>query len=144
MTPEWIGAGGLRLRSVHPAVVRHVRTSEPLWFNHVNAIHITGHPPDLLAAFRKNFAPDELPRHCVFGDGEEIDDEIVAAIPDVYDAETARFKWRAGDMLILDNMRCSHGRDPFQGNRRVLVGMSGEARRASNAHIPDCIAVMAK
>jgi len=139
ITAEWVGTGGLRTRSVRPAVVRHVRTGEPLWFNHVNAVHITGHPPDLLAALRRNFAPDELPRHCLFGDGGEIDDETAAAVRDAYDAETARFDWRAGDVLLLDNMRFSHGRDPFAGSRRVLVGMSREVRRVGDNPLTTCI-----
>ncbi len=142
ITAEWVGAGGLRTRSVRPAVVRHVRTGEPLWFNHVNAVHISGHPPDLLAALRTNFAPDQLPRHCLFGDGGEIDDETAAAVRNAYDAETVRFDWRAGDVLLLDNMRLSHGRDPFTGSRRVLVGMSGEVRRAGDNPLPSCIEIV--
>jgi alpha-ketoglutarate-dependent taurine dioxygenase len=144
ITAEWIGTGGLRTRSIRPAIVRHVHGGEPLWFNHVNAVHITGHPPDLLAAFRKNFAPDELPRHCLFGDGEEIDDEIAAAVRDVYEAETIRFSWQAGDVLLLDNMYWSHGRDPYQGNRRVLVGMAREVRRVNNDPMTTCIEIPAE
>jgi alpha-ketoglutarate-dependent taurine dioxygenase len=132
ITPEWVGSGGLRTRSVRPAVMRHVQTGEPLWFNHVNAVHISGHPPALLAAFRRNFAPDELPRHCLFGDGTEIDDATAAAVRDAYDAETVRFDWQTGDVLLLDNMRFSHGRDPFEGDRRVLVGMAREVRRVGD------------
>jgi alpha-ketoglutarate-dependent taurine dioxygenase len=132
ITAEWVGSGGLRTRSVRPAVIRHIQTGEPLWFNHVNSVHISGHPPDLLAALRNNFAPDELPRHCLFGDGAEIDDEIVGAIRAAYDVETIRFEWQPGDVLMLDNMRFSHGRDRFEGNRRVLVGMAREVRRVGD------------
>jgi alpha-ketoglutarate-dependent taurine dioxygenase len=133
ISAEWVGAGGLRTRSVRPAVVRHILTDEPLWFNHVNAIHVTGHPPEFVAALRRDFAPDDLPRHCLYGDGAEIDDGTAAAIRSTYEAETVRFAWQAGDVLLLDNMRCAHGRDPFEGNRRVLVGMACEVRRVGDS-----------
>jgi alpha-ketoglutarate-dependent taurine dioxygenase len=132
ITAEWVGSGGLRTRSIRPAVIRHPLTGALLWFNHVNSVHISGHPPDLLAAFRRSFAPDELPRHCLFGDGTEIDDETAAKVRDAYDAQTIRFDWTAGDVLLLDNMRFSHGRDRYKGSRRVLVGMAREVRRTGN------------
>jgi alpha-ketoglutarate-dependent taurine dioxygenase len=132
ITAEWVGNGGLRTRSVRPAIMRHVQTGKPLWFNHVNAVHISGHPPDLLAMLRSNFAPDELPRHCLYGDGAEIDDDTAAAVRGAYDAVTVRFDWQASDVLLLDNMRCSHGRDPYTGSRRVLVGMARGVSRFGN------------
>jgi alpha-ketoglutarate-dependent taurine dioxygenase len=34
------------------------------------------------------------------------------------------FPWSAGDVLILDNMLMMHGRQPYEGERRVLVAMA--------------------
>ncbi|WP_281425855.1 TauD/TfdA family dioxygenase [Polymorphospora rubra] len=33
--------------------------------------------------------------------------------------------WRAGDLLLIDNVLTAHGRRSFEGTRRVLVAMSG-------------------
>jgi alpha-ketoglutarate-dependent taurine dioxygenase len=140
VTPEWIGKHGLRTRSVRPALANHVISGERLWFNHVNSTHITVNTPDLLAAFRRTFAPDELPRHCLFGDGAEISDDIAAEVRRVCDTQTLRFDWQSGDVLLLDNMRYGHGRDPYQGERRVLVGM---ARRVQ-AETPGSLATRVK
>ena len=35
--------------------------------------------------------------------------------------------WRAGDVLLIDNMLTAHGRNPFSGKRSVVVGMSQES-----------------
>jgi hypothetical protein len=32
--------------------------------------------------------------------------------------------WRAGDVLILDNLLAAHGRMPFTGKRKVLLAMT--------------------
>ena len=33
--------------------------------------------------------------------------------------------WERGDVAVIDNMLASHGRTPFDGERRVLVAMAG-------------------
>ena len=42
----------------------------------------------------------------------------------VYLAEKIIFPWRDGDVLMLDNLLCAHGREPYAGKRRVLVSMA--------------------
>jgi hypothetical protein len=48
----------------------------------------------------------------------------MAALRDAYDQETVMFPWQAGDVLMLDNMLVAHGRAPFVGPRKVVVGMA--------------------
>ena len=44
-------------------------------------------------------------------------------IGELYEANAARFQWRAGDVVTLDNMITAHGRDPFQGPRKIVVAL---------------------
>ena len=39
-----------------------------------------------------------------------------------------RIRWRAGDVMLLDNTRVLHARDPFVPPRRVLASLWGERR----------------
>jgi alpha-ketoglutarate-dependent taurine dioxygenase len=42
--------------------------------------------------------------------------------------EIRTFRWRQGDLLMLDNMLVCHGRMPFKGPRKILVSMTDDRR----------------
>jgi alpha-ketoglutarate-dependent taurine dioxygenase len=67
---------------------------------------------------------DGLPRNVYFGDGTPIEDGLLDEIRAVLAAEQVVFPWRAGDVLMLDNMLVAHAREPFSGPRKVLVAMA--------------------
>jgi len=33
--------------------------------------------------------------------------------------------WKAGDIVLMDNIRYAHSREPFEGERELLVSMAG-------------------
>ena len=39
-------------------------------------------------------------------------------------AQATVFPWRAGDVVMLDNVLVSHGRMPFSGQRKILLAMA--------------------
>lgn len=46
----------------------------------------------------------------------------------MYDTHTARQPWLAGDLLLVDNIRTAHSREPFEGPRDVVVAMADPVR----------------
>ena len=74
-------------------------------------------------SFVKEFREEDLPRNAYHGDGSPLEASMLDEIRRVYRAEAISFKWEDGDILMLDNMLAAHGRAPFAGSRRVLVGM---------------------
>ena len=66
----------------------------------------------------------DLPRNAFYGDGTPIEDSVIEEINHIYRQEMISFSWQAGDILMLDNMLFAHGRNPFVGSRKVLVGMA--------------------
>jgi alpha-ketoglutarate-dependent taurine dioxygenase len=121
---EWKEGGKLRTRAVRPAVARHPRTGESLWFNHATFFHVSTLVPEVRDALLAEFADDDLPANTYYGDGSPIEPEVLDHLRDAYRAETVSFRWQKGDLLVLDNMLVAHGRAPFQGERRILVGMA--------------------
>jgi alpha-ketoglutarate-dependent taurine dioxygenase len=44
-------------------------------------------------------------------------------ILDAIEKNTVSFPWRRGDLMVVDNRLVGHGRNPYSGDRRVLVTM---------------------
>ena len=69
------------------------------------------------------FPEDEMPRNCFYGDGSLIEDGVMAEILKVYGELQVQFDWQRGDVLLLDNMLTAHGRNQYEGERKLLVAM---------------------
>ena len=52
-----------------------------------------------------------------------IDEEYLEIIRQLIEQQKVSFDWQMGDLLLVDNMWYSHGREPFTGKRQLLVGM---------------------
>jgi amino acid adenylation domain-containing protein/FkbM family methyltransferase len=122
---EWKG-DGLRTRQVRPAVAKHPRTSEMVWFNHVAFWHVSSLEPKVRESMLAVFKEEDLPYNTYYGDGSPIEGSVVEEIREAYRQERRQFVWQAGDILMLENMLVAHGRNPYSGPRKVLVAM-GEA-----------------
>jgi amino acid adenylation domain-containing protein len=126
MQVEWRDGGRLRTRHVRPAVARHPRTGETVWFNQANVHHPSSLPPALRESLLAVAADRDLPMdvNACYGDGTPIPDEDVAAVRRAYEEENVLFPWRKGDVLAVDNMLVAHGRSPFRGPRKIVVLMA--------------------
>lgn len=120
---EWIAEGHLRTKQICQASITHPITKETLWFNQAHLFHESANDDETRQYLLANYEPDELPRNTFFGDGAGISSEKLEAIRDAYREAEIVFPWRKGDLLILDNLRYSHGRRPFDGQRKIVVSM---------------------
>ena len=59
--------------------------------------------------------------HCTHADGSPIADADMDAVRDAIWKNMVFFKWRKGDVLVIDNDAVSHGRMPFRGPREIAV-----------------------
>ncbi|MBF1989863.1 taurine catabolism dioxygenase TauD [Fischerella thermalis CCMEE 5268] len=120
---EWKSENRLRTFSIRPAVIKHPQTGELSWFN--QAQH--WHPACLDVMTRESlftsFQPEDLPRNCYYGDGTPIEDSVMEEICGVYQQLEVSFPWQTGDVLLLDNILTAHARNPFVGERKLLVAM---------------------
>ncbi|HEX8853141.1 MAG TPA: TauD/TfdA family dioxygenase [Pyrinomonadaceae bacterium] len=121
---EWCGRARLRTRQVCQAAAVHPRTGEQVWFNQAHLFHVSNLESLVREALSATYAEEDYPRNAYYGDGSPIEPEALAAIREAYAQETITFPWQEGDVLMLDNMLMAHGRKPFEGARRVVVGMA--------------------
>ena len=84
--------------------------------------------PELREYLVDVYGEDGLPFNTRFGNGDPIGPDIVQAINQAYDANTVREPWQAGDLLLVDNVRTAHAREPFEGPREVVVALADPMR----------------
>ncbi|MEU6556254.1 amino acid adenylation domain-containing protein [Streptomyces sp. NPDC046915] len=116
--------GVLRTECVRPAAIRHPVTGARCWTNQAQHWHLSCLDRATRESLR-TVVGDRLPRECTYGDGTEIPAEHMDEILRVYqDCETS-FRWQRGDVLMVDNILAAHARNPYRGERRLLVAMGG-------------------
>lgn len=121
---EWVSEDHLRTKWVLPAFRQHPVTKEDVWFNHMYFGHKTLYDPMVLDFIGE----DNLPFATYYGDGTVIEDEVISELNNAYEECKIEFPWQKGDLLLMDNMMFSHGRNPFEGERTILVAMSQVVR----------------
>jgi alpha-ketoglutarate-dependent taurine dioxygenase len=121
---EWKPNGGLRTYQISPGVVRHPKTYEMSFFNQVQLHHLFFLDPTLRHSLESLFKPEDYPRTVYYGDGSPIESSVMEEILRVYWETSVSFPWQAGDVLMLDNVLVAHARNPYQGERKIVVAMA--------------------
>jgi alpha-ketoglutarate-dependent taurine dioxygenase len=121
---EWKDGNRLRTRQVCQAVAHHPKTGEAVWFNQAHLFHVSSLQRAARELLLSTFNEEDLPRNAYYGDGSPIESSVLDEIRQAYEKEAVIFPWRDGDILVLDNMLVAHGRAPFSGPRKVVVGMT--------------------
>lgn len=124
---EWLGDDQLRTYERRSSVVVHPATGQPVWFNYAIGFHISRMDDEIRDAL--STAPEDSdsqlwPNNVLWGDGSEIGADAINEVNDLVAAHTVQFDWQQGDILIIDNMLCGHGRRPYEGPRRILLKMA--------------------
>src|SRR5213078_504679 len=130
---EWRPDGALRTWQRRSAVVHHPLTGQRCWFNQIAFLNEWTIDPEVRAYLVDLYGEDGLPFNTRFGNGDPIGAELVESINDVYEANRARERWQAGDLMLVDNIRTAHGREPFEGSREMLVAMADAVHLADRS-----------
>jgi alpha-ketoglutarate-dependent taurine dioxygenase len=130
---EWQPDGGLHTRQRRSAVVRHPVTGRRCWFNQIAFLNEWTMAPEVHEYLVDVYGADGLPFNTRFGEGDPISEEVVQLLNKVYEDNTAREPWQAGDLMLVDNVRTAHSREPFEGPREVLVAMGDAVRLADRS-----------
>ena len=120
---EWQPDGNLTTSQRRPGIISHPVTGEQVWFNHLAFWNEWSLDEELRQTLVDEFGRDRLPFNTSLGDGLPLTAGELREIRAAYDAATVRQPWQPGDLLVVDNILTAHGRDPFQGDRRIVVAM---------------------
>ena len=131
---EWQRDGGLRTWQRRSAVVRHPVTGQRCWFNQIAFLNEWTIDPEVREYLVDMYGADGLPFNTRFGNGDPIGEDVVQLLNQVYEDNTVREPWQAGDLMLVDNIRTAHSREAYEGAREILVGMAEPVR------VSDCVA----
>lgn len=117
----WQDNGDLRTRQRAAAVLRHPVTGRRGWFNQIAFLNEWTLDPVVRDYLKFEFGDDGLPFNSRYGQGSDLDEDTVLTINGVYEKHTLREPWRAGDLLVVDNLRMAHSREAYEGEREIAV-----------------------
>lgn len=114
-------------------MIEHPDSGELVWFNQAHLFHVSSLPQDIRETLVDSLGEEHLPRNCYFGDGSAIDTHSLDLVRQVYEDTKIKFEWQRNDLMLLDNVLYSHGREPFTGERRILTGMACPSQSPATA-----------
>jgi amino acid adenylation domain-containing protein len=120
---EWKSDNGLRTRQRCDAVVSHPQTGEKVFFNQVQLHHVSCLAPAVRESLLSLMPEEDLPRNVYYGDGSPIEDSTMESLGALYRKISVKFPWQERDVLMINNMLVAHSRNPFVGERKIVVAL---------------------
>jgi hypothetical protein len=121
---EWKGEV-LQTRIRAPALARHPKTRELVWFNQIQLHHPRMLESKVYSGLQGLFGREsDFPRYVCFGDGTPISSDIVDEISQALKKHAVNIAAKNGDVIFNDNMLVSHSRLPYRGPRKVCVALA--------------------
>ena len=109
---DWIEQDGLRVTSPTLPAVRELSGGKRSFFN------------QLIAAFKGwKDSRNDPSKSIAHGDGSSLDPSEIERVCELADEITFDLPWQDGDLALVDNFLCMHGRRSFKGSRKVLASL---------------------
>ena len=122
---SWLPDGSFSTVYNAPGFITHPKTGASVWFNSIATIAFTRTNvvgfDEIMKAYESSGL--QLPVVTTHADGSELDEEEVEKLFPLLDEIAVAVPWQAGDVMLVDNISVSHGRNPFTGTRSVQVGL---------------------
>lgn len=124
---KWMPDGSLQTTYVNSGFVVHPVTRQEHWFNQINQYTVTDADP-IWPAFVAQYGEGHSYSEVLYGDGERIPLEYVHELRRANFLVTVDEPWQEGEVMLIDNVLCCHGRQPYTGKRETLVQLFGSGK----------------
>ncbi len=122
----------LETKAKRKAIVKHPITEQSCFVAQGHHWHSSMLKDDVKKALISVYGYDMLPREFTFGDDEKIDDSIMQELSGIYEELEFSRPWNKGDLIFLDNVLVAHARNPYEGERQLLVTLADPIRFQDN------------
>ena len=114
------------------ALATHPDSGCETWFNNMAFYH-PATLQDAMKRLAQRLGYDRMPHAVRWGDGGGVEPETVEELIALYRECAITTRWQRDDVMLVDNLRMAHGRQPFDGERDVAVLMLDEMSAQSLA-----------
>jgi alpha-ketoglutarate-dependent taurine dioxygenase len=117
---------GLLISNPSAGFVMHPETGENIWFNSIGGYNFTKRVigERIAKLYEEYYGVNRtMPFGVTYGDGEPIDLDDVGPLYDVTEKIQVALPWQKGDVYLLDNILIGHGRNTFEGERKIRVSL---------------------
>ncbi len=121
---QWLDDNTLRTKQKCQSALQHPVTGEWVWFNQAHLFHASALGEESRQGLLSTLGEENLPRNVYYGDGSPIPDEDLDIIREIYNQQKRVFPWQKGDITMIDNLLMAHGRNPYIGERKIIVAMA--------------------
>ncbi|KQO31328.1 hypothetical protein ASF10_22075 [Flavobacterium sp. Leaf82] len=123
---QWGEDNKLRIFQISQAILHDKEKNVKNWFNQAHLFHYSNLSEEISEYLIQTYGVEHLPRNTYYADGSEIEVDDLNEIRKAYEKAMFRFDWEEGDLVVIDNVHFTHGRDSYDGDRSILVAMSEE------------------
>ncbi len=123
MQYEWLG-DVLKTTSFRPAIINHPNSGDKCFVAQILHWHQRCLAEGVRECLLDCYGEDSMPRSVTYGNGEKIEDSIVDEILGIYNEIEVTRPWSEGDFIAIDNIATAHGRNPYEGERKLLVSLA--------------------
>jgi alpha-ketoglutarate-dependent taurine dioxygenase len=118
LQPIWQQDGRLSVvTSLHP-FCNHPVTGERIYRSNIHTNHV-----DTATGKLTHKVEGKLATGYTYGDGSPMNLEDSQALYDILTDLTLYWTWQASDIMIVDNLQISHGRNKYTGTRETVVAL---------------------
>jgi alpha-ketoglutarate-dependent taurine dioxygenase len=119
----WKENNKLRLEQIRPTIITHPTTGKKVWFNQADQFHPSNNSEEVYEAMKMLYTKNDFPLYVCYEDDSEIPEVVFSHVREAFIEHTIKHPWQKGNLMLVDNVSALHGRNAFEGDRKVLISM---------------------
>lgn len=120
----WKKNGILCLSEVVQPVINHPVTNDTIFFSQAHQWHSSNLDKQVQEALFKLMPEKEFYHYVSYADDQPLELKDLELTKKTINEIKVVFNWQVGDLLFIDNLLIMHGRNPYKGDRKILLSMA--------------------